>query len=365
MPRPRAQSPTYSLAERDGRYYVQWWEGDRKKRRSLGTGDRETAKRELRAFLAQIDVPPAPEQPTVAEILQGYLADRSLRVASVPTLTHACAALTEHLGPLRPESLNRSVARRYATLRRNQGRRNATGTKAKGVKVGAPVKALSDGTIIRELVTLRAALRWAEGERWITSVPYIEVPQAPRPRDRWLSRGEALTLLEAAVAPHVRLFIALGLYTGARSGAILELTWQQVDFGAGLIHMGAGAGNKQRAIVPISFPLRRELEKAAQSRTTDWVVEYRGDRVHLIRHGFRNAVAEAKLARVTPHTLRHTAATWMVQAGISFEMVAKFLGNTAKMVEKVYGHHSPDYLRQAADALGGAPSRVPPSPVSG
>ena len=58
-------------------------------------------------------------------------------------------------------------------------------------------KPVSDGTIIRELVTLRAALKWARGERWITDVPYIETPSQPEPRDRWLTREEADRLLWA------------------------------------------------------------------------------------------------------------------------------------------------------------------------
>ena len=70
-----------------------------------------------------------------------------------------------------------------------------------------------------------------------------------------------------------------------------------------------------------------------------------------IKQGFRAAARRAKLPNVTPHVLRHTAATWMVQRGVPFEMVAKFLGNSKEMVERVYGHHSPEWLRLAANAL--------------
>jgi integrase len=54
-------------------------------------------------------------------------------------------------------------------------------------------------------------------------------------------RKEADTLLEGADAPHVRLFIVLALYTAARAGALLSLTWQQVDLERDLIHAGAWA----------------------------------------------------------------------------------------------------------------------------
>lgn len=81
------------------------------------------------------------------------------------------------------------------------------------------------------------------------------------------------------------------------------------------------------------------------------VTEYHGKAVASIRHVFRDRASAAGLKKVTPHTLRHTCATWMVMNGIPFEMVAKFLGNSMDMIERVYGHHSPDWLRRAAEAL--------------
>jgi integrase len=55
---------------------------------------------------------------------------------------------------------------------------------------------------------------------------------------------------------------------------------------------------------------------------------------------------------VTPHVLRHTAVTWMLQRGVPAWQVAGFAGMTLEMLERVYGHHHPDHLRDAARALG-------------
>ncbi len=51
---------------------------------------------------------------------------------------------------------------------------------------------------------------------------------------------------------------------------------------------------------------------------------------------------------VTPHTLRHTAATWLMQAGVDKWEAAGFLGMSVQMLDRVYGHHHPHHLRQAA-----------------
>lgn len=172
-------------------------------------------------------------------------------------------------------------------------------------RLGAPSrlrKAISDGTIIKELVTLRTALRWSQSMGWIDKVPYIETPRTPARRDCWLTKTEFQRLL----------------------------------------------GNKGRSTVPVVPELLSALKDAAFMRTTDWVIESRGDRIRKIKTAFNKRVKAAGLVRVTPHTLRHTCATWMVMGGVPFEMVAKYLGNSVDMVERVYGHHSPDWLRRAA-----------------
>ena len=79
-------------------------------------------------------------------------------------------------------------------------------------------------------------------------------PQPLRPpaaeKDRWIVQAEARRLIEACIEPHLRLFVQLALFTAARSGAVFELTWEQVDFDRKLIDYGEGHGNKRRADCP-------------------------------------------------------------------------------------------------------------------
>src|SRR4029077_2967490 len=50
--------------------------------------------------------------------------------------------------------------------------------------------------------------------------------------------------------------------------------------------------------------------------------------------------------------LRHTAATWLMQIGVTTWEAAGFLGMSEKTLRDVYGHHHPDYLHRAANAIG-------------
>lgn len=165
--------------------------------------------------------------------------------------------------------------------------------------------------------------------------------------------------------PHITLFLNLALHTAARAGALLSLRWSAVDFKRRLIDLGSGVGNKGRAVVPINDELNTALTYARQMATTEWVIEHGGRQVASVKNGTRAAALRAELPGVTPHILRHTAASWMVMANVPLVEVARFLGHRdTAMVERVYGKHSPDYLRRAAGALTGPVAPETLTPVS-
>ena len=208
-------------------------------------------------------------------------------------------------------------------------------------------------TIRSEVGILSTALPWARRHGLINRVPAIQLPPASPPRDRWITKEEANRLLEAAVSPHMRLFILLARYTGARAGAILDLTWQRVTDGyIDYNNPAKRSSRKKRAVVPVHAELREALAEARKKAMTPYVIEYGGGKVANVKKAFGRAAARAGLDHVGPHTLRHSAATWMAMDGVPFQRIAAFLGNSVKMVETVYAKYSPDYLADAVNSLG-------------
>jgi integrase len=176
-----------------------------------------------------------------------------------------------------------------------------------------------------------------------------------------LTRNEAAALLRAAlreprVRLHLPLFILLGLYSGARKEAILSLRWSQIDLEGGRIDFntpGARRTNKRRARIPVPARLLGHLRRARRRGVElGFVINENGKRLGDVKRGFASACVRAHLDNVTPHVLRHTCTTWLMQRGVPMWEAAGFLGMSRETLERVYGHHHRDYLRGAAEALG-------------
>jgi integrase len=216
------------------------------------------------------------------------------------------------------------------------------------------------------LGVLRAAINYAHKSGRITRPVAVELPERPEPRDRWLTRTEAAHLICAARTAQARLymplFILLGLYTGRRKEAILSLRWPQVDLEAGRIDFevaGRRRTNKKRGVIQIPPRLLPHLRRA-RKRGTDlgYVLHINGECIKDIKKGFAAACKRAGLEGVSPHTLRHTAATWLMQAGTDVWQASGFLSMSMETLQRVYGHHHPDYQREAAENIGRRPQYV-------
>lgn len=316
----------YQLVRYRGIWCVYWREDRRPRRHSLHTRDRAEAERQFAAFLAKINEPARPKLVTVADCLAAYY-EAKPQVYPRPSLSR-------HFGAMLPAAIDEPVCRRFAAERR-----------------AAPA------TIHTEMGILRSALIHAQRLDWIAKAPFIWMPTKGEPRDRWLSHDEAARLVGACEQPHLKLYVMIALHTGARPGAILDLTWEQILWERDLINFnqpGRARTHKGRPLVKMTAELRAALEAAseAKNRRGVYVVAWGRKRVKSVKRAFAAACTRAGLDDVTPHTLRHTAATWMAERGVPMRVISLQLGHSStEVTERVYAKHSPDYLKDATDAL--------------
>ena len=209
-------------------------------------------------------------------------------------------------------------------------------------------------TVRNELAVIRAALNWSAKHKMIAAAPFIQMPKLPPSTVGHLSKADFRKLLDGATRPHVKLFMQLAVATGARSNALLDLTWEQVDFARGLITLNPAdrvQTSKYRATVPMNGQIRATLEDARAGAMSTYVIEHGREKVGSVKKGFAAACVRSGI-KATPHMLRHSAAVWMAEAGTPMPQIARFLGHTdSRITERVYARFAPEFLAGAAEAL--------------
>ena len=132
-----------------------------------------------------------------------------------------------------------------------------------------------------------------------------------------------------------------------------------VDLKAGIYYRlarGKRATNKRQPPAPLPDRLLAHMRRWVDKKIiSTCFVEWNGKPVKSVKNAFARAVETAGLdltdGNVTPHTLHHTAATWLMQRGVDPWEAAGFLGMSVKVLIDTYGHHHPNHLRGAADAI--------------
>jgi integrase len=306
-----------------GAWYAYERDGGRSKRTSLGAKDRAVAEKRL------IDLQQARRRKatTVAEMYADYLRDRAPQLRSRETFDFAWRRLKPVFGHLRPDQVTRVLTRAYANKETRRG--------------------VGSASIRRDLGVLSAILRYNNKN----SPAVIEMPATPPPRSRHLSREQFRALLEAAGrTPHLFLFVLLAYRMAGRASAIVELTWDRIDFARSRICLaadGAGEGAKRRATVPMTEETATVLRQARAAAVTDYVIEYGGKPVRSVKKAFGRAAGRAGLPPGTsPHVLRHSAAVHMAEGGVPMAEISQYLGHSSTAItERVYARFSPGYLR--------------------
>jgi len=308
---------------------VVWRQGGRTHRESLRTNDPEAAKTSFAEWQHRRTSARPEGEPTVGKLIDAYLTARP-QVIPRPKLR---AYFEHHLS----DHISQDAIDAYAKKRK-----------------------ASASTAKTELGLLRTALSFAAKRKWIAPVAGFDLPSGSPPRERWITKEEADRLIESATAPHVKLFITIARWTGARAGAILDLKWGRVGRTINFQPADRPVTRKRRADVPVSRQLAEALQEAkltASDSKDGYVVEFAGERVKSIKRGFRAAANRAKLEKVTPHTIRHSVATWAAMDGVSMRKIADFLGHTSEdMVERVYAKFAPGYLADVVESLNSAPA---------
>ena len=283
----------------------------------------------------------ARDAPTVASVGEQFLAEHVLTKLKPPTQRAYATAIRQHLA--------RCFGRRpiaeisQADILKLQERLRAT-----------PVLAN------RVLACASSMMRWAEkkGYRPVGSNPCLGIDRyREQPRRRYLNKGE-LERLGAALRDGARdgwltpstatalQFLAL---TGARTGEVLALRWQDIDIAAGLLRLpDSKTGQKTVYIGAAARTLLNDWPRHAGSDYVFPAESVTGHRVNL-HDAWELIRTRAQLADVRLHDLRHSWASVGASSGQSLPIIGALLGHSQPATTQRYAHLMDDPLRAAAD----------------
>jgi integrase len=312
----------YTVQRLRGGYAIVWRDEKGRHRRQLEAGDRNSAEAEARGIWHRA----TDAAQTVGKIVEAYIVAREqAEIASTPRQKDAWKAMKSFWENVEPDRIDDAMCRKYAD----------------GRNVGA-------ATLRYELTMLSVALRHAGKPRKVWR------PPAPERQVRHLTHAEFERWYAEVKAPHARLYALLGLFTMARPSAILELTWDRVDFERRQIDLnprGRRQTKKRRPVVAVNDELLEALQEAHRARQSEFVVERGAKRVGNIKKAFQAASARSEI-RVTPYTLRHTGAVWAAEAGASMDELAQFMGHDDSVTTSThYARYSPGHLMGVASKV--------------
>ena len=353
-----------------------WWVADfdhvgkdgspkRKRKRLIpDTFPIDDAKSALDRFANSLSaVKTAQKSPTIGDLWETWLSDRAKDGYSNDIYRWNWVALGPFFAGRAPAALVRDDWRAYARMRFDAG--------------------IAPSTVHTELARLSICLKYAAEVGLIDKRPRHWLPSKPRSRDRVLSPDEARALIDAARGgdPHVEVFVVLLFATGGRHTAVLDLEWSRVDFENGTIELAVDlppdpmnkSWRKGRAHVVMSRLARAVLMRAKVGATSDHVVEHGGRRLKECRVGFKAACERAGIGwrkddgkggtvfatDVTPHTIRHTVASW-AKGNVATEFTAALLGHADEATTRlVYQHTTAETTRPVVDHIDSVLSPLP------
>jgi integrase len=302
----------------EGSYQVTVSYGGRTARRSSRWWTYQDARRVEREMLAQVRAAAAGIEPerTLGEALERWLDEHVPRLANPRKLEN----FAKHLLPFIAGRKLSEAPQVWAEVKKDLAGKS-------------PATINHRGRILRQVCNL-AMKEWG----W-TDVPIgSRIRLLPeQPRESFLTPEQVEALALACPSPEVGDYVRLAAYTGIRKGHLLRLTARDVK--DGWITLDRSSKTRTLQTVPLHpkvAGIAERLPLGVSENRLDW--EWRAAR--------KAAGIDCRF-----HDLRHTCASWLVQAGVPLLTVRDFLGHSTVAVTQRYAHLQPAHLRDAVMKL--------------
>ncbi len=307
---------------------------------STRTRRKEGANRFLRSFTGNRDEPKSP--PTVSGFVRDYLhysgtnhaKSTQERVSFIVKCFEDFIGGETNLDAVKPQNIEAYKVRRLSA-------------------------GISPATINIELRTLKAFLGLAVKWDLVPLNPFrqVRMMRVPHRAADFLTIEELHNLVANTRVGWLRDLVVFAASTGLRRGEAINLTWEDVDLPRGVLRVrntdAFQTKSRRERLVPLNTAARRVLARI--QKLSEFVfTDSKGKQLRPtgVSQQFRKAANSAGLSSGYHfHSLRHTFASWLVQAGVNLYEVKELLGHENITTTQVYAHLQPDMLHDTVNKI--------------
>ena len=168
-----------------------------------------------------------------------------------------------------------------------------------------------------------------------------------------LNKSEVLSIIDITKNIKHKIALMFLYYGGLRLSEVINLKWDDLDFERDLIHIKSSKGGKDR-VVFLHENLEKSLKSFGKGESKYIFISERGGLYdkRSVQSIVSNASKKAKITkRVTPHTLRHSFATHLLEAGADIRYIQKLLGHKNLQTTQIYTHVANKDIHKLRDLL--------------
>ncbi|MFA4663155.1 tyrosine recombinase XerA [Pyrococcus kukulkanii] len=183
----------------------------------------------------------------------------------------------------------------------------------------------------------------------------LKNPKIPKTLPKSLTREEVRKLISVIESPRDRLMILLMYGAGLRISELCNLRKEDVDFENSLLRVRGGKGGKDR-VIPLPKDLLEEIRRYINARKDDspylFVEKRRKKKDRLSPKTVWRIVkmyGEKAGIKLTPHQLRHSFATHMLESGVDIRIIQELLGHANLSTTQIYTKVTAKHLREAVE----------------
>jgi integrase len=210
-----------------------------------------------------------------------------------------------------------------------------------------------------QLRSLKAAMNTAVRLELIDRNPFekTRLLKVPAEEPVYLSPEEFVRLVAAIDDEGFKSFVLVAVLTGMRRGELINLQWNDVDFTKRIIRVTNKPDFVVKGMRPRVLPMNRDLFNILSSlpRRGEYVLSNHRRQKHtpgFVTKKFKESVRAAVLPDgIHLHSLRHTHASWLLQASTPLAEIQRLLGHSSIVTTQIYSHMEQEHLRGAVEKL--------------